>query len=351
VTRLLETTAVPTRIRILLAVLGGIVGGSVTASSNVLKPWHRDFGQAWFAGRAVLHGLDPYLLIGPGRAFDWPGTFFYPLPAALVATPLSPLPEPWACVAFSVLTGAALAWALSAYGYAPMFSFFSAPAHFAFENAQWSPLLTASVIAAPLGVFLVCKPTIGAAMFVARPSRWAVIGGIALLALAFVLQPDWVAAWRGALAMTTLGAGAGFPYIAPVRFPGGALALLCLLRWRRPEARLVAAMACVPQTLMLYEAVPLLLVPRTFREVLLFWVLGYGIANALGILLPPDLEVHQYLALSGPAMSLVLYPVATIMVLRRPNEGAVPAWLEARISGWPAWMPRRSRELLPRDDD
>jgi hypothetical protein len=33
-----------------------------------------------------------------------------------------------------------------------------------------------------------------------------------------------------------------------------------------------------------------------------------------------------------------MYPLATAMVLRRRNEGAVPMWLEKRIALWPAWL-------------
>src|SRR4029078_6587043 len=54
---------------------------------------------------------------------------------------------------------------------------------------------------------------------------------------------------------------------------GGPLILLALIRWRRPEARLIAALACVPQTTLLYEAVPLFLVVYGWYEGLMLSIL------------------------------------------------------------------------------
>ena len=55
---------------------------------------------------------------------------------------------------------------------------------------------------------------------------------------------------------------------APVTYvtAGGPLILLALLRWRRPEARLLVALGCIPHTTMLYEALPLFLVARRWQE-------------------------------------------------------------------------------------
>ncbi|PYP77273.1 MAG: hypothetical protein DMD35_15685 [Gemmatimonadetes bacterium] len=48
---------------------------------------------------------------------------------------------------------------------------------------------------------------------------------------------------------------------------------------------------------------------------------------------------HSHVALaSGRYYTLLLFLPATIMVMRRPNEGSLPAWLEARIAAWPKWL-------------
>ena len=58
--------------------------------------------------------------------------------------------------------------------------------------------------------------------------------------------------------------------ISALTLRGGALVLLALLKWRRPEARLLAATACVPHTLLPDETLPLFLVPQTWLEACVF---------------------------------------------------------------------------------
>jgi hypothetical protein len=51
--------------------------------------------------------------------------------------------------------------------------------------------------------------------------------------------------------------------------------LIALLRWRRPEARVLAALACVPQTMRFIDQLPLLAVAQSFRQSLLVSLLSY----------------------------------------------------------------------------
>ena len=338
ITAALGATHVPQRTRLILSLLFGCIGGAVTMQKNFLVPHPRDFGQVWFAANAVLGGQDPYALVGPGRAFDWSATLFYPLQAAILAIPLAPFPMPIASILFSVIGGATLAWALMEYGYAPLFGFFSGAVHMAFEVAQWSPLLAASLVIAPAAVIYIAKPTIGLAIFIARPSWWAVGGAVLLTGIAFAVQPEWVPHWRGALEWASLSFGHGFPYVAPVMLPWGFLALACLTKWRRPEARLVAALACVPQTLMLYECVPLFMVPRNFRQTAILVFSSYAVFEYLETTMPGARDLQTYLSVGGRAIVLGMYLPATIIVLSRPNQGPIPAWLERGIVGWPAWL-------------
>jgi hypothetical protein len=324
------------RSRLLISVGCGVLAGLRTylISDTAARP--RDFGQIWYAARALLSGADPYALIGPGRQFDWPAPFFYPLTAGVVALPLAPLPATWAPVVFTTIACACFAWALMEHGYAPLLGFLSAAVVFAAELAQWSPLLAAATVITPLSVIYVAKPTIGAAMFAARPSLWAITGGLALMGVSFALQPHWLSGWRTALAQQSIPLVDVYPYVAPVTSWGGAIAIMCVLRWRRPEARLVAALACVPQTPMLYETVPLFLVPRTAVESGALVVFSF-VAMTLGAV-----GAHSDPATSARTWNLallMLYAPATIMVLRRPNSGALPQWLENRIPAlWPNWL-------------
>jgi hypothetical protein len=60
--------AVPSRRRKVLSVLCGLVAAAIALFKNWQLAYPRNFGQFWFAARAVLHGVHPYRLIGPGRA-------------------------------------------------------------------------------------------------------------------------------------------------------------------------------------------------------------------------------------------------------------------------------------------
>src|SRR6476619_7094140 len=124
---LLQERRVPTGQRAAVAVLCGLLAALVTIQKNLREPTPRDFEQVWFAARAILAGADPYAQIGPGLAFNWPFPLVYPLPAAVIATPLAPLSAQVATALFSALAGAAFAWALMEHGYGPLFGFFSMP--------------------------------------------------------------------------------------------------------------------------------------------------------------------------------------------------------------------------------
>ena len=127
--------------------------------------------------------------------------------------------------------------------------------------------------------------------------------------------------------------------MAPILTPGGAFAALMLLRWRRPEARLVLALACVPQTTLLYETVPLFLVPQTIIEGGVLWLGSWLVALWQSLHGPFPTDVARF-ASSGRAIGWLLYLPCVVIILRRPNVGEVPAWLDARLRALrvPPWM-------------
>ena len=328
------TAPVPHPVRFALALSCGLLAGFI-AVREVIQPsaLARDFSQVWFAARSVLDGVNPYPLVGPGLEFDWRWPLVYPLTAAVAALPLATLAEPVASVLFAVIGGGLFAWALMQHGYGPLFGFFSLGVREATAATQWSPFLSSAFVLAPVAFFLAAKPTLGAAIFIARPSRWAVIGGVLLLIAAFQLHPTWLRDWLGAVQRyQAIGGPGDRPFRMIVTFPGGVLALLCLLRWRRPEARLVAALACVPITVYAYDSVPLMLVPHSFWQSAILVALSY-LQYYLALWLTPATAGHaEAQQMAGTMLALFLYLPATLMVLRRPNEGPVPAWLETRTT-------------------
>jgi hypothetical protein len=112
---------------------------------------------------------------------------------------------------------------------------------------------------------------------------------------------------------------------APIRTPLGAIVLLALLRWRRPEARLLLAMACVPQVLLFADQLPLALVARSRREMFFYvaWSLTAWQAWALWAMHKP-----YYLEHAAPYVLFGCYLPALLLIVRRSNEGALPAWME-----------------------
>jgi hypothetical protein len=104
---------------------------------------------------------------------------------------------------------------------------------------------------------------------------------------------------------------------------GGPLVLLALLKWRRPEARLLAAMACVPHTLLPYETLPLFLVPQTWLEACVL-LAGTTLAVILHGVGAPYASATEWVAASGVWTIWCVYLPCLVMVLRRPNVGGVP---------------------------
>jgi hypothetical protein len=108
------------------------------------------------------------------------------------------------------------------------------------------------------------------------------------------------------------------------------LLLAALIKWRRPEARLLVAYALVPHTTVLYEALPAFIVPATWPQMLMLTVasdIAYGIeATAIHAADAPTL-----IARLGMVTMVCVYLPALALVLRRPNEGVVPAWVERGV--------------------
>ena len=286
VTSLLRAQRVPVLNRLIISLVLGCLAAAMTARRPRRVPGPRDFGQVWFAARSLLRDVDPYPLVGPGLTFQWDSPLVYPLTAALLAIPFTPFPEPVASMLFAALGGAVFAWVLMAYGYGPLFGFFSL--------LHAGGIRGRAVVAHHLRVFRARSALV-------HPHREAHDRGSALRGSSkLVGRRRWrdpsrprrtSFSRRGSptgwarLRDTARWAPPTAPYRAIVSFPGGALALLCLLRWRRPEARLIAALVCVPITPMLYETLPLFLIPRTFWEAATLVGLSYAqhhVTTALG---------------------------------------------------------------------
>jgi hypothetical protein len=265
--------------------------------------------------RALLHGRDPY---GAGERARYFYPLFYPLPALLLLLPLTPLPAELARIVWAAAGGVALAFAARRYRRGLPAALLSATFLNAVILGQWSPFLTASAVFPSLGVFWAAKPSIGTAIFAGYPSRRGVIAAATLLALSLAVYPTWPWHWWTALFQG--------PHAIPVLQPGGVLLLLGLLRWRHPEARLLLALACVPQTIGVYDTLPLFLIAQTRWEGYGLAVMSYLAAFGQAWLYPrlPHMTLEENLAQRWPVVLVCLYLPALLLVLRRRESQAAP---------------------------
>ena len=276
------------------------------------------------------HGAARVWLAG-GNPYDvgYPDVLLYPLPAVLAVVPLAGLSMPLACAVFVAISAGLLSYGSTRESWHGLGVLLSAPFIIAAGLGQWSPLLTAAVLLPWLAPLRVLKPSLGLALTVGYPTWGAIAGGPLLLAASLLAMPTWPAEW-----LESLGAIRG--HLAPVLRPGGVFALLALLRWRRPEARLVAAMACVPQHLFFADQLPLWLVARTDGERrTLLW------SGLTGLVAAMVFERGTFLAETAWPYALAsCYLPALVIVLRRSNEGPAPLWLEQRLARAraPAWV-------------
>jgi hypothetical protein len=281
-------------------------------------PGGSDFDQLWFAARVLIRGGNPYEAIGPGRAFEWGWPLLYPLPTVVAVVPFAGLPVLAARITFAGLSAGLLAFALSKRGLAPLIVFLSAALVDAVRAGQLSVLMTAALTVNALAFAFVLKPPFGLALLAATPRRRAIViaagAGSALTGVAFALQPGWLLDWMHAVR-------AAGHVRAPVLALGGPLLLLALLRWRRTDARVLLACACVPHTPLVYDVVPLAILVSNLREGVAFAVLTYIaliMQDSMVANMPPDAAA----TLAARILNLAVYLPALGLVLSRPNESS-----------------------------
>jgi hypothetical protein len=290
----------------------------------------------WYVGaKALLDGRDPYAevprVIGPQFRL------FHPLPAVLLTVPLVGLRPDVALSVFSAASSAALALAVTRNSYDRLPLFLSASFAHAAIMGQWSLILTAAFVYSSLSFIGAAKPNVGVAMLATSLSWRQAVAMLVFSVLSLAAMPSWPREWLAQLRHS--------PYhFAPVRAPGGFLLLLALLRWRRPEARLLAAMSIVPQSPFVYEALPLFLVSRKRFETYAL-VIGSDVALAVYALADRS-DVAHFFRVNTLVMPIAMYVPALVMVLRRPNEGALPAWTERASRVLPPFMRGRAEATI-----
>jgi hypothetical protein len=272
-----------------------------------------DWDPTWEGTRALLRGESPYAAI---QVPPWPNWLLYPLPALLVTIPFTFVPLWLARGLFAAVGAAAFTWVVTRRGRWTLYFLISGAMLWSWVDVQWPPLLIAAALTPAWSWILAVKPTAGFALWAAYPNRKAFIGGLLFVGLCLLVWPGWVQEWLASVART--------PHEAHLFRPGGFLLLLGLLRWRRPEGRLLACLGVIPGTTALYETLPLALVCRNRLE-------AAGFAS-----LTMAAHLLFYLGPQGPwpvgaeyqwwVLLLLVYLPALVVVLRRPNEAPETDW-------------------------
>src|SRR5215211_3435639 len=274
-----------------------------------------DFDQVWQAAHAVMHGGNPYGLMGPGLVYHLEDPVLYPATAFIAAIPLVLLPEIWATMAFLFTTTFLMAYGITVDGWHRIPIFVSLSFITSVWLVQWSMLWTAALFLPWIAVFASVKPQ-AALPIVGSSERFAVpiaaaVGTVMLFAVSLALLPAWPVEWFRLISSS--------PYVsAPITRLGGFAILLVLFRWRRPEAWLLFLLASIPQTPYPYNVLVLLALANTWREAGLL-----SIISSLGSLVKQRAHVHDLASLDIMANMMVVsaFIPATLMILRRPNEG------------------------------
>jgi hypothetical protein len=308
------------RVRLAVALAIGIcaVLFFLATTHNIVYGATTDFEFWWRAVRLWASGIDPYGMRPDTPLWPLPDRLYYPMPALIIAWPLHKFGLLLAGSLFVGLSASWLCWVLSADGLWRMW-FFATPAFvMAARLGQWSPIISAATLVPAAGFLLATKPNLGVAAFAYRPT-WRGAAGVAIILLVSIaMNTAWPREW-----LANIHSVRSHP--SPIQVPFGWLLLLALMRWRQPEARLLIAMACIPQLLFFSDQLLLGLVTRTKNEAELF--AGCGLAASLVWLIRAGANNPNLTGLAAPYVMLGCYLPALIIVLRRPNEGTVPAWL------------------------
>lgn len=320
-----ENVKPPVFVRMLAALTIGGLSGALCAIKAAKSVVTTDFEFFWRASRLFAQGINPYLLKPGDPGWPLPDALYYPAPALLVMWPLQHLTLAVAAGLFFGGSSAWLAWRLSESGVWRLWLFGSPAFIIATILGQWSPLMTVAALVPGAAFLLACKPNIGLACFAYRPTWRGAIGVLAVCIVALAFLPTWPADWLANVRIVADHPVADHP--SPILKPLGWILILALTRWRQPEARLLIAMACVPQLLYFADQLPLGLVARKRGEAVALAACGIVAGLMWFVLLP---EGAPHVAPAARYVMLGVYLPALVVVLRRPNEGKVPAWLEAQ---------------------
>jgi len=229
----------------------------------------------------------------------------YPLTAAILAIPFILFSPLVGSSLFFGLSSAILAFGLTRYGYLRLFVFLAYPFWAALLTVQWAPLIMAAALLPWLSPVCLAKPQIGMPIALAYPSWKGWLGGAVLVAVSFLLMPNWLPRWLGGIGSHT--------HFVPLLILPGPILLLSL--WRRDkDSHLLLLTSIAPQH-WFYDSFILWLIPRNRREMIATAALSWGAGISSYYHQPDNWEQAGLLALWW-----IYFPMLGILLVRRFGE-------------------------------
>lgn len=284
------------RIRLYISLCITLISGFLTyvyvTSAGIIAA---DFTWAWRGAQFLIANTDPYAAIKPEGAYPFNDYLYYPLPALLLAIPLTWMPGPFAAAVFMGCSSGLLSWGVTKKGMHRLIIFASPSYLYALVTVQWSPLITAAALLPSLAFVLPAKPNLGLAVLIAYPDRKRLIWASIPIILSLAIMPTWPIAMLRQV-------GTHINY-TPVLTWYGPLLLGALLAWRTSSARLLFAMALMPQRL-LYDQLPLWLVPETWRQAMFITIMAW-IGSIIALVLGMGTLILPFIYL--PTLGCIIY--------------------------------------------
>jgi hypothetical protein len=270
-----------------------------------------DFDLLYYSAVNLIQGANPYYHVPDHLLYE----LIYPFPAVLFSLPFTILPLTFARPVFDIAVGWAFAYALwKVRGHYALLALVSGAYIYTLRAGNTTPLMVAASLLPAWGFLLLFKPNTALPLWIARPSRQAVTGGVFVLGVSLILLPSWPLDWLAALQHQSS------HLRPPVLRPFGWLLLLAAIRWQTPEGRLLLASSIVPTNTLPHELVPLALVPWNPVEMGIY-AAGSWIAMAVAASVQvQELGLAVTLERAWPAMLVTGYLPMLWLVLRRRAE-------------------------------
>ena len=222
-----------------------------------------DYTWVWRGAQEFLAGRNPYrsLVAEKERGYLHDAPLFYPFPTILTAIPLTGLKASHAGTIFTFVSTTLLVLGLCRRIGPSGAVILVSPAYLnAMTVLQWAPLLVGITLLWPRAAAIgLLKPNLGVALLAWSWNTRGVLVAALVTGASLWLLPSWPWDWYANL-------GQAFHTIPALAWPVGPLLALAWLARHQREGRLLIAMSLVPQRMLFYDQLPLLLTARTGRQ-------------------------------------------------------------------------------------